>query len=130
MKMLLNIMFTRFYNMYYKSGEKSDAQYTSILFIGLLLTININSIILFFQLLYFPKVLYSHYWIFALFAIVLINCYFIFVHKGRYKRIVEKYEHNNKRKKLIEWIIIELYILGSFIIWFYLATELRVFHLD
>ena len=72
--MLLNTMFIRFYNMYYKSGEKSDAQYTAVLLIGLLLTINVNSIVLFFQLLNFPKVLYSYYWVFGLFIAILIMC--------------------------------------------------------
>lgn len=125
--MLLNTMFTRFYNMYYKSGEKSDAQYTAVLLIGLLLTINVNSIVLFFQLLYFPKVLYSYFWVFGLFIAILIICYFIFVHKGNYKEIVKN--HKGSNKKHLEWILIGVYIAISIFIWVYLANELRAFHL-
>lgn len=125
--MLLNTMFTRFYNMYYKSGEKSDAQYTAVLLIGLLLTINVNSIVLFFQLLYFPKVLYSYFWVFGLFIAILITCYFIFIHKGKYKEIVEK--HKDSNKKYFEWILIGVYIAISIFIWVYLANGLRAFHL-
>ena len=130
MKVLLNIMFIRFYKMYYNSGERSDAQYTAILLIGLIIFINVYSLFSLFELLFFPRIEYSYYWLFALQVVIIIICYFVFVYKGKYKEIIEKLKHREKSKKHLDWFLILTYIAVSVFIWVYLASELRVFHLE
>lgn len=130
LKKLLNILFTRFYTYYHKSGEKLDAQYTAILYIGLLLFINTYSLLSFVELLFFPQIEYSYYWLFSLQVLILISCYFAFIHKGKYKQIVEKHKQKNESNKYLEWFLIITYIILSVFVWVYLGSKLRMFHLQ
>lgn len=128
MKVFFNRMFTRFYLMYYKSGEKSDAQYTSVLLIGLIVFINAYSVFSLFELFIAPKMEYSYWWLAMVQAIILIICYFIFVHKGKYKEIIKQDEGRKVAARKKDWILIAIYIASSLFIWVFLAVKLRAFH--
>jgi|SRR5690606_30090078 len=52
----------------------------------------------------------------GVFILLVIVCFFIFVYRGKYLKIAEKYDRESKQQKIIKMSLAWLYIIGSFVL--------------
>lgn len=106
--------------------ERSLPVFSSLLGVSVFKVLNISTLIFSFLLLYTKDIKDYPKWLYVLMMLaVLITNYFIYIHKRRYKEIIEESKNQGKQKLRRKDIILVIYIIVTFLVFFYVVLEGR-----
>lgn len=128
--MVMKTFFAIMYDFYYKNENKTDAHFVSMFYLAMLITFNINTLLVALNIYYYPRYNFSFYWSIVLLLFTVATLYFIFIHKKRHLQILHDYKTTSKRRKLLHKTLFFLYIVITITFSFYAATLLRSLNLS
>lgn len=100
--------------------------FSSFLGVSVFKTININTLVYVFLVFSVKDVQLYPKWLHALVMLaVLVLDYFIYIHNGRYKEIIEESKNQAKQKLRRKDIIIVIYMILTFVLFFWAIFEGR-----
>jgi hypothetical protein len=126
----MKYFFAIIYNFYFKAEGNADALFRAVLYISGLIYFNLNALINFLNVKYFPESSYRFYWLIILLVVIIACSYFAFIYEKKYLQILKEYKRKGNRQKTLYKVIFFFYAIFSVLIWIYTLFLGRVINLS